>query len=200
MLVLRAVADLVLDERRRDARAELGRGEIADVQALRSSPRSACPAGRGRSRTPTRTLSDRRSVAAARRLRLHAASGDTARRAFTPAMCHRCVLLSTHGTGDSPARLIVAACGGTQIPTHNGYKGADKAKPWKKSKTLEVRRQARGQGRGRPVLSRAAARRVVRRRPAAERRARSAARDHAAGDAVNDEFDLAMEVLDPATA
>ncbi|HUS29801.1 MAG TPA: hypothetical protein VMZ53_14955 [Kofleriaceae bacterium] len=31
--------------------------------------------------------------------------------------------------------LIVAACGGAQIPQHNGYKA--KAKPWKKAKTLK---------------------------------------------------------------
>src|SRR5678816_523736 len=31
--------------------------------------------------------------------------------------------------------LIVAACAGTQVPTHNGYK--KKAQPWKKAKTLK---------------------------------------------------------------
>ena len=32
--------------------------------------------------------------------------------------------------------LIVAACGGTQVPTHNGYKGKH-PQPWKKAKTLK---------------------------------------------------------------
>lgn len=33
--------------------------------------------------------------------------------------------------------LIVAACGGAQVPTHNGYRGGSKAKPWTKAKTLK---------------------------------------------------------------
>ena len=33
--------------------------------------------------------------------------------------------------------VAAAACGGAQIPTHNGYKGGSKAAPWKKAKSLK---------------------------------------------------------------
>jgi hypothetical protein len=44
--------------------------------------------------------------------------------------------------------LIVAGCGGAQVPEHNGYKGGSKAKPWKKAKTLKFddKNEAKAEG------------------------------------------------------
>ncbi len=92
------------------------------------------------------------------------------------------------------ALLALAACGGTQIPQHNGYKA--NAKPWKKFKTLKFdeKNEAKAEG----DLS----------YPAQHRSAWFAI-DMAGpgevgfrievtppGDAVNDAFDLGVEVLD----
>jgi hypothetical protein len=92
--------------------------------------------------------------------------------------------------------LIVAGCGGAQVPTHNGYKGK-KPTPWKKAKTLKFddKNEAKAEG----ELS----------YPDYKRAAWFAAELPSAGqldlrleitppgDAVNDEFDLGFEVLDP---
>src|SRR5262245_5925957 len=92
--------------------------------------------------------------------------------------------------------LVAAACGGPQIPTHNGYK-SEKVKPWKKPKTLawDEKMEVKTDG----ELS-----------YPDQRRARWYALELPAageltlklevtppGDAVNEDFDLAMEVLDP---
>jgi hypothetical protein len=93
--------------------------------------------------------------------------------------------------------VALAACGGPQIPQHNGYKGAEKAKPWKKPKELKF--SDKGEAKTEGELS-----------YADYRRAKWFSIDLAShgelalrleitppGDATNDDFDLAMEVLDP---
>jgi hypothetical protein len=92
--------------------------------------------------------------------------------------------------------LLAAACGGPKIPAHSGYK-SEKAKPWKKPKTLTWDENMETKTGG--DLS-----------YADYRRARWYAIEVPAagelelkleitppGDAVNDDFDFAMEVLDP---
>jgi len=90
----------------------------------------------------------------------------------------------------------LVACGGPQIPMHNGYKSA-KSHPWKKAKTLKWSDQMEAKASG--DLS----------YPDKHRAAWYAAElpSHGEldislditppGDAVNEDFDLALEVLDP---
>jgi hypothetical protein len=97
-----------------------------------------------------------------------------------------------------PAALAIAlgACGGPKVPMHSGYK-SDKAKPWKKPKvlTFDEKNEAKADG-------------DLNYRD--YKRARWFEVDLPAngeltlklevtppGDAVNDDFDLALEVLDP---
>lgn len=92
--------------------------------------------------------------------------------------------------------MLAAACGGTQIPQHNGYK-ADNKKPWKKAKDLKL--DDKGEAKVDGSLN-----------YAQYTRAKWYGLDLPStgnlalklditppGDATNDEFDLAMEVLDP---
>ena len=91
--------------------------------------------------------------------------------------------------------LIVAACGGAQVPTHNGYKGK-KPQPWKKAKALKF--DDKGEAKAEGELS----------YPNYKRAAWFAAdlsqggqldvklEITPPGDSVNDEFDLGLEVLD----
>jgi hypothetical protein len=92
--------------------------------------------------------------------------------------------------------VVLAACGGAQIPTHAGYK-SEKAKPWKKPKALAFDDKMETKAEGDlsyPDM----------------RRARWFLLDVPAngeltlrleitppGDATNEDFDLGMEVLDP---
>jgi len=92
--------------------------------------------------------------------------------------------------------IVLMACGGPQIPTHNGYKPKE-AKPWKKPKPLKFddKKEAKADGDvSYPDM----------------RRARWYQVDLPAngqlvlmleitppGDAINDDFDLGMEVFDP---
>lgn len=92
--------------------------------------------------------------------------------------------------------ITIAACGGPQIPTHSGYK-SDKSKPWKKPKVLAFDEKSEAKTEGElsyPEM----------------RRAKWFALDLPAngelalrleitppGDATNEDFDLAVEVLDP---
>lgn len=91
---------------------------------------------------------------------------------------------------------MLAACGGPQVPKHSGYK-SEKAKPWKKPKAIPLDDKSEGKADG--DLS-----------YADFRRAKWFSIDIPSngelglkleitppGDAVNDDFDLAMEVLDP---
>ena len=95
-----------------------------------------------------------------------------------------------------PLVMIVAACGGPQIPTHNGYK-TEKAKPWKKAKTLkwDDKLEAKAEGDlSYPDMRRAAW--FVADVPShGELDLR--VEINPPGDAVNEDFDLGVEVLDP---
>lgn len=92
--------------------------------------------------------------------------------------------------------LVAAACGGSKIPTHSGYR-SEKSKPWKKFKTLSWDEKMEAKTGGDLSYG-------------DYRRAKWFAIEIPApgelelklevtppGDAVNDDFDLAMEVLDP---
>ena len=92
--------------------------------------------------------------------------------------------------------VAAGACGGPKVPVHNGYK-SEKAKPWKKPKPLAL--DDKGEAKADGELS-----------YADMRRAKWYAVDLPStgelsikleitppGEAVNDEFDLAYEVLDP---
>ncbi len=92
--------------------------------------------------------------------------------------------------------LAATACGGVQVPTHNGYKSAT-AKPWKKPKQLKL--NDKGEAKAEGDLS-----------YPDQRRASWFAIDTPAngtldlrleitppGDATNDDFDLGMEIYNP---
>ncbi len=94
------------------------------------------------------------------------------------------------------ALVVLGACGGAQIPLHSGYK-SDKAKPWKKPKPIAFDEKMEGKTEGELKYS-------------DFRRAKWFSLDLPAtgelslrleitppGDEANEEFDLAMEVLDP---
>lgn len=93
--------------------------------------------------------------------------------------------------------LFVAACGGPQIPTHNGYKTGDKAKPWKKAKGLkwDDKLEAKAEG----DLSYPDFRRAAWYMADLSQNGELDLRLEITppGDATNDDFDLAMEILDP---
>jgi hypothetical protein len=93
--------------------------------------------------------------------------------------------------------LIVAACGGAQVPTHNGYRGGAKAQPWKKAKTLKFDDKSEAKVEGDLSYP-------------DKRRAAWYAADLASagqldlkleivppGEGTNEDFDLGFEVLDP---
>jgi hypothetical protein len=91
---------------------------------------------------------------------------------------------------------VAAACGGPQVPEHNGYK-SEKSKPWKKFKTLKL--DDKGEAKTDGDLSY-----PDRRRAAWIDIDTPSAGDldlkveiTPPGDAVNDNFDLGFEVLDP---
>jgi hypothetical protein len=91
---------------------------------------------------------------------------------------------------------VLAACGGPQIPKHSGYK-SEKSKPWKKPKHIKLDERMEGKVEGDLAYG-------------TYHRAKWFAIDVPSngelslqleitppGDATNDDFDLAMEVLDP---
>ena len=91
-----------------------------------------------------------------------------------------------------------AACGGPQIPTHNGYKPKE-AKPWKKPKALKLddKMEAKADGEvSYPDMRRARWFEVTLPTTGALSLALEITPP---GDAVNDDFDLGMEVLDPSS-
>lgn len=92
--------------------------------------------------------------------------------------------------------LIVAACGGAQIPMHNGYKGGDKAKPWKKARLLkwDDKGEAKADGDLSYPEMRRAAWYVADLPQSGELDLRV---EITPGDFVSEDFDLALEVLDP---
>jgi len=93
--------------------------------------------------------------------------------------------------------LFVAACGGPQIPMGNGYKGADKAKPWKHAKTLKW--DDKGEAKAEGDLSYPDFRRAAWYMADLTSNGELDLRLEITppGDATNEDFDLAMEVLDP---
>jgi hypothetical protein len=91
---------------------------------------------------------------------------------------------------------LLVGCGGPKIPQHSGYKN-DKFKPWTKAKTLKLDEKGEGKSEGELDY-------------AAHRRAKWYAINLPShgeltlkleitppGDAVNEDFDLALEILDP---
>jgi hypothetical protein len=92
--------------------------------------------------------------------------------------------------------LIVAGCGGAQIPAHNGYKGK-KPQPWKKAKTLKFNDKLEAKVEGElsyPDFKRAAWFVADLTQPG---QLDLRLEITPPGDAVNDEFDLGLEVMDP---
>lgn len=92
---------------------------------------------------------------------------------------------------------LAAACGGPDIPQHNGYK-SDHAKPWKKAKTLKFDDQNLAKAKGDlsyPDMRRAAWYDMELTQQAELDFAVQV--DAGPGEGVNDNFDLGFEVLDP---
>lgn len=92
--------------------------------------------------------------------------------------------------------LFVAACGGPQIPQHNGYKMGDKAKPWKKPKTLKW--DDKGEAKAEGELSYGDYRRAIWYAADLPSHGELDLRlEITPGENVGDDFDLPIEVLDP---
>lgn len=92
--------------------------------------------------------------------------------------------------------LIVAACGGVQVPQHAGYKGK-KPQPWKKAKTLkfDAKLEAKVEGElSYPDMKRAAWFVADLTQPG---QLDLKLEITPPGEDVNDEFDLGFEVMDP---
>lgn len=95
-----------------------------------------------------------------------------------------------------PWSIVLVACGGPEIPAHNGYKPKEAA-PWKKPKLLKFddKQEAKSEGDlSYPAMKRARWFEVD--LPSPGQLALSV-EITPPGDAVNEDFDLAMEVLDP---
>jgi hypothetical protein len=92
--------------------------------------------------------------------------------------------------------VAVAACGGPQIPQHNGYKETT-TKPWKKLKTLKF--DDKGEAKADGDLSYPDRRRAVWYGVDLAKASNLSLRLDITppGDAVNEDFDLGVEVLDP---
>ncbi len=91
---------------------------------------------------------------------------------------------------------LIAACGGPEIPQHNGYK-SEKAKPWKKARPLKFDDQNMAKAKGDlsyPDMRRAAWYDVELVQPS---ELDFTVEVTGPGDDVNDNFDLGVEVLDP---
>ncbi|TMQ15786.1 MAG: hypothetical protein E6J90_24910 [Deltaproteobacteria bacterium] len=91
---------------------------------------------------------------------------------------------------------VLGACGGPQVPTHNGYKPKDVA-PWKKPKALKFDDKGEAKAEGDvsyPDMRRA---RWYELTLPSNGQLSIALEITPPGDAVNDDFDLGLEVLDP---
>jgi hypothetical protein len=92
--------------------------------------------------------------------------------------------------------LIVAGCGGTQVPVHNGYKGK-KPTPWKKAKALkfDAKLEAKAEG----ELSYPGFKRAVWYVADVPQPGQLDVRVEITppGEGTNEEFDLGFEVMDP---
>jgi len=97
-----------------------------------------------------------------------------------------------------PAALAVTlgACGGPKVPVHSGYK-SDKAKPWKKPKQLAFDEKLEAKADGDLSYKDYKRARWFQVDLPANGELTLKLEITPPGDAVNDEFDLAMEVLDP---
>jgi hypothetical protein len=94
--------------------------------------------------------------------------------------------------------VVLMACGGPQIPSHNGYKPKE-AKPWKKPKPLKFdeKQEAKTEGDvSYPDMRRA---RWFQVELTANGQLTLSLEITPPGDAVNDDFDLGMEVFDPSS-
>ncbi|HEX4421588.1 MAG TPA: hypothetical protein VH165_26915 [Kofleriaceae bacterium] len=92
--------------------------------------------------------------------------------------------------------IVLAACGGTPIPTHNGYKPKE-AKPWMKAKVLKLDDKLEAKTDGSvsyPDMRRARWYEIT---LPSNGQLTVSVEITPPGDAVNDDFDLGMEVLDP---
>jgi hypothetical protein len=92
--------------------------------------------------------------------------------------------------------IVLMACGGPQIPTHNGYKQKE-ATPWRKPKALKLNSKLEAKAEG--DLSYPDMRRAKWFQIALPENGELTLTLEITppGDEVNDEFDLAMEVFDP---
>jgi hypothetical protein len=91
---------------------------------------------------------------------------------------------------------VVAACGGPQVPSHNGYKPKD-TKPWTKPKALKFDDKGEAKAEGElsyPKMQRARWFEAV---LPSNGQLTVNLEVTPPGDAVNEEFDLGMEVFDP---
>jgi hypothetical protein len=92
--------------------------------------------------------------------------------------------------------MLAAACGGTKVPLHSGYK-SDKSKPWKNAKAIKL--DDKGEGKADGALnyaSHARARWYAIQLPShGELTIRLEVTPP--GDETNEDFDMALEVLDP---
>jgi hypothetical protein len=91
-----------------------------------------------------------------------------------------------------------AACGGTQIPTHNGYKPKE-TKPWKKPKALKFDDKMEAKVDGDVSYADMRRARWFEATLPTTGQLSLALEITPPGDAVNEEFDLGMEVLDPSS-
>lgn len=94
--------------------------------------------------------------------------------------------------------MAAFACGGPQVPAHNGYKPKE-AKPWKKPKTIKLDDKMEGKAEGDlsyPDMRRA---RWYQVNLPTNGQLSVVLEITPPGDAVNDDFDLAMEVYDPSS-
>jgi hypothetical protein len=92
--------------------------------------------------------------------------------------------------------VVLVACGGPQIPAHNGYKPKE-AKPWKKPKAVKFddKMEAKSEGDvSYPDMRRA---RWLQLELPSNGQLALSLEITPPGDAVNDDFDLGMEVFDP---
>ena len=202
-LVLRAGADLLLDERGRDPRAQLGdvrsrtpsRATIAAVGlpvgpwhvahsvANSSAPSTELRRRRSRAHAAT-TTHERGSTASPGRCATWAVPGN-------PVLC-----LAACGGLSSLAARRRCACGGPQSSDAQRLQERE-AKPWKKPKALKFDDKIEAKADGELVVP--GLRRARWFRSICPRTASSTLKLEITppGDAVNDDFDLGVEVLDP---
>jgi hypothetical protein len=94
--------------------------------------------------------------------------------------------------------IVLMACGGPQIPTHNGYKPKE-AKPWKKPKPLKFDSKMEAKTDGDVSYADMRRARWFQVDLPANGQLSLALEVTPPGDAVNDDFDLGMEVFDPSS-